>query len=79
MITKHDYCLLYSKGGESREIIELVNWLCRQNVPYIAITNDINSTLSKNAQITLLTHVKEEACPLKLAPTVSTTASIGFI
>ena len=66
MITKNDYLILYSKGGESREIIELVNWLCRQNISYIAITNEKDSTLSKNAKITLLTHVKEEACPLKL-------------
>ena len=77
-ITKDDYLVLYSKGGESREIIELVNWSCRQNIPYIAITNDASSTLSKNAKITLLTHVKEEACPLKLAPTVSTTASLAL-
>ena len=67
MITKNDYLVLYSKGGESREIIELVNWSCRQNIPYIAITNDESSTLSKNAKITLLTHVKEEACPLKFS------------
>ncbi|WP_295160038.1 KpsF/GutQ family sugar-phosphate isomerase [uncultured Brachyspira sp.] len=78
MITKEDYCLLYSKGGESREIIELVNWLCRQNIPYIAVTNEIKSTISKNAEIILLTHVKEEACPLKLAPTVSTTVSLAL-
>lgn len=78
MITKEDCCILYSKGGESREIIELVNWLCRQNIPYIAITNDPKSTLSKNAKITILTYVKEEACPLKLAPTVSTTASLAL-
>ncbi len=78
MITKDDYCLLYSKGGESREIIELVNWLCRQDIPYIAITNEVESTLSKNAKITLPTYVKEEACPLKLAPTVSTTASLAL-
>ncbi|TXJ37197.1 KpsF/GutQ family sugar-phosphate isomerase [Brachyspira pilosicoli] len=78
MITKNDYLVLYSKGGESREIIELVNWSCRQNIPYIAITNDESSTLAKNAKITLLTHVKEEACPLKLAPTVSTTTSLAL-
>lgn len=78
MITKDDYLILYSKGGESKEIIELVNWLCRQDIPYIAITNDEKSTLSKNAKITLLTYVEEEACPLKLAPTVSTTASLGL-
>ena len=78
MITKDDYLVLYSKGGESREIIELVNWSCRQNIPYIAITNDASSTLAKNSKITLLTYVKEEACPLKLAPTVSTTASLAL-
>ena len=52
MITKDDYLVLYSKGGESREIIELVNWSCRQNIPYIAITNDESSTLAKNSKIT---------------------------
>ncbi|PPS21234.1 KpsF/GutQ family sugar-phosphate isomerase [Brachyspira murdochii] len=78
MITKDDYCILYSKGGESREIIELVNWLLRQNISYIAVTNEIDSTLAKNAKIVLLTYVKEEACPLKLAPTVSTTASLAL-
>ena len=78
MITKEDCCILYSKGGESREIIELVNWLCRQNIPYLAVTNEINSTLAKNAKIVLLIHVYEEACPLKLAPTVSTTASLAL-
>lgn len=47
MITKDDYCILYSKGGESREIIELVNWLLRQNISYIAVTNEIDSTLDQ--------------------------------
>lgn len=78
MITKDDYMLLYSKGGESREIIEIVNWLCRQNIPYIAITNETHSTLATYSKVTLLLHVKEEACPLKLAPTVSTTASLAL-
>lgn len=78
MITKDDYVILYSKGGESREIIEMVSWLLRQGIPYIAVTNDESSTLADNAQIVLLLHVKEEACPLKLAPTVSSTASLGM-
>lgn len=78
MITKDDYVILYSKGGESREIIEIVSWLLRQKIPYIAITNDQSSTLADNAQIVLLLHVKEEACPLKLAPTVSSTASLAI-
>jgi len=78
MITKDDYVILYSKGGESREIVEIVSWLLRQSIPYIAITNDKSSTLAGNAQIVLLLHVKEEACPLKLAPTVSSTASLAI-
>lgn len=78
MITKDDYMLLYSKAGESLEIIEIVNWLCRQNIPYVAITNEEKSTLAQHAKVTLLIHVKEEACPLKLAPTVSTTASLAL-
>ncbi len=78
MITKDDYLILYSNAGESREIIELVNWLCRQNIKYIAITNNKESTLAKYADITLLIYVKEEACPLKLAPTTSTTVSLAL-
>lgn len=78
MITKDDYVILYSKGGESREIVEMVSWLLRQSIPYIAVTNDESSTLADNAQIVLLLHVKEEACPLKLAPTVSSTASLAI-
>ena len=78
MITKNDYLILYSNGGESREIIELVNWLCRQDIKYIAITNNKESTLAKYADITLLIYVEEEACPLKLAPTTSTTVSLAL-
>ena len=78
MITKDDYVILYSKGGESREIIEIVSWLCRQHINYIAITADEKSTLAKNAEFVLSLHMIEEACPLNLAPTVSTTASIAL-
>lgn len=78
MITKDDYMILYSKDGESREIVEVVNWLVRQEIAYISITNNLESTMAKYAKINLLIYIKKEACPLNLAPTVSSTASLAM-
>lgn len=78
MITKDDIMLLYSKSGETKELINIVEWLSRESINYIAITSEKKSTLSMHAKITLLINSKEEACPLKLAPTVSTTLSLAL-
>ena len=47
-------------------------------IPVIGITNDINSSLSELSDVVLLLHVDEEACPLGLAPTTSTTATLAL-
>ncbi len=78
MITKDDVMILYSKSGEVSEMSNMVNWLLRQAIPYIAITNEINSFIAKHAHITLLIYVEKEACPLNLAPTASSTVSLAL-
>ena len=78
MITKDDVMVLYSKSGEVSEMSNMVNWLLRQAIPYIAITNEINSFIAKHAHITLLIYVEKEACPLNLAPTASSTVSLAL-
>lgn len=78
MITKEDCMILYSKSGEVSEMSNMVNWLGRQSIPYIAITNEINSFLAKHAKYTLLIHVEKEACPLNISPTTSSTVSLAL-
>ncbi len=78
MITDNDVMVLYSKSGEAVEMSNMVNWLTRQSIQYIAITNEVESTMSTHAHIVLLTHVEREACPLNLAPTSSSTVSLAL-
>jgi arabinose-5-phosphate isomerase len=76
MITKDDAVLLLSNSGETEEIISLLPLLKSLNLTVIAITGNENSTLAKFAQVNLDITVKQEACPLDLAPTASTTAQL---
>ncbi len=78
MITESDVMILYSKSGEATEMSDMVNWLCRNNIAYIAITNDEHSFIGKHAHIVLLIYIEEEACPLNLAPTASSTVSLAL-
>lgn len=76
MITKSDVVLALSYSGESEELISLLPYLKRLDVPLIALTGKPHSTLAKAATINLDTSVEKEACPLGLAPTSSTTAAL---
>ena len=78
MITSQDVLLLLSNSGESSEIIALLPALKRMGVLIIAITGNTTSTLAKVADIHLLAKIKQEACPLGLAPTTSTTLSLAL-
>jgi len=78
VIAKGDLVLAFSYGGESREMAPLLNFLSRKGVPLIALTGKGSSTLARSAQVVLDISVKEEACPLGLAPTSSSTASLGM-
>jgi len=78
MITKDDVVFAISNSGESDEIVKLLPQLKRRGTPIIAMTGRADSTLSKAATVHLDTAVAKEACPLNLAPTASTTATLAL-
>jgi len=78
MITDRDVVLALSYSGESDEILMLLPVLKRQGNPLIAMTGRAQSTLAREADLHLDVSVPAEACPLALAPTASTTASLAM-
>ena len=76
MICRGDIVLLLSNSGESDELVSLITPLKKLGLPLIALTGSPRSTLSKNADVHIDISVQEEACPLGLAPTTSTTATL---
>ena len=76
MITKNDVVLAVSNSGQTEEILTLLPLLKRKNIPMICFTGDSQSELGMASTVNLNTHVNEEACPLGLAPTASTTAAL---
>lgn len=76
MLTQNDVILAISNSGESEEIISILPFIKRLNVPLIALTGKPQSALAKAATIHIDVSVKQEACPLGLAPTASTTAAL---
>jgi arabinose-5-phosphate isomerase len=78
MITRSDAVLALSNSGETRELLLLVPHLKRLAVPLMVMTGKTDSTLARAASVTLDVGVPEEACPLNLAPTASTTATLAM-
>ena len=78
MITPEDIVIALSNSGETDEILRLLPMLKRAGVPLIAMTGRAESTLARHATAVLNAYVKEEACPLNLAPTASTTATLAL-
>ncbi|GLR72849.1 KpsF/GutQ family sugar-phosphate isomerase [Agaribacter marinus] len=76
MLDSKDALIAISNSGETSELIHLLPSIKRLKIPVIAITNNINSSLAKFANVALNLHVKSEACSLGLAPTTSTTATL---
>ena len=76
MITKNDVVLAVSNSGQTEEIITLLPLLKRKNIPIVCLTGNSQSELGMASTVNLNTHVTEEACPLGLAPTASTTATL---
>lgn len=73
-----DLAFLLSNSGQSEEILRLVPVLKRFGVRIVAFTSTAQSDLARHADLKLLFHVPREACPLKLAPTASTTAALAL-
>ena len=78
MITGHDVVIAISYSGESEEILKVLPMIKRRGTPVIAITGRASSTLAVEADVHLDAAVEKEACPLNLAPTASTTATLAL-
>jgi arabinose-5-phosphate isomerase len=78
MITRVDAVLALSNSGETPELVLLLPHLKRLAVPLIVMCGRADSTLGRAASVTLDVGVPEEACPLNLAPTASTTAALAM-
>ena len=77
MVAANDIVLAMSNSGETEEIIRVLPFIKRRGVKLIALTGKQKSTLAEMSDIVLDIGVKEEACPLGLAPTASTTAAMA--
>ena len=78
MITKHDIVLALSNSGETHELIAIIPMIKRLGVPLIALTGESSSTLAVESTVHINVSVEKEACPLGLAPTSSTTATLAM-
>ena len=78
MIDKEDVVLILSNSGETEEIVSLIPMIKRMGITIIALTGNKKSKLSNEASVHVYVEVKEEACPMNLAPTASTTAALAM-
>lgn len=76
MITANDVVLALSNSGTTNEIVTLLPLIKRLGITLISMTGNPDSTLATAAEVNLDTHVTQEACPLNLAPTSSTTVTL---
>ena len=77
MIDEKDIVLIFSYSGETEEIISLIPYLNKKEIKIIAFTGNIDSKLSPQRDIHIHVPVEEEACPMNLAPTASTTNALA--
>ncbi|HEY6011087.1 MAG TPA: KpsF/GutQ family sugar-phosphate isomerase [Nitrospirota bacterium] len=78
MVTRGDTVIALSNSGETEEIARMLPSLKRLGIKIISLTGNSESTLAKNSDVVINVGVKEEACPLGLAPTASTTATLAM-
>jgi arabinose-5-phosphate isomerase len=78
MVTREDVVIAISNSGETRELLEILPFLKRNGNRLISMTGNGNSTLARSGDVSIDVRVKEEACPLGLAPTASTTATLAM-
>ncbi|MCL3883989.1 KpsF/GutQ family sugar-phosphate isomerase [Marivita sp. GX14005] len=78
MITRNDAVILISNSGETRELADMIAYCTRFEIPLIAITKKPGSTLARAADHVLQLPDAPEACPLRMAPTTSTTLTMAL-
>ncbi|HEV2861830.1 MAG TPA: KpsF/GutQ family sugar-phosphate isomerase [Pyrinomonadaceae bacterium] len=77
VLAAEDVALVFSNSGETPELVELLPYLKHRGAPIIAVVGDTDSTLARKADVALAASVDQEACPLNLAPTASTTVALA--
>lgn len=77
-ITTDDIIVLISNSGQTTELLRFIPFLQQRKIPIIGISGNAESALAANSTCHLLVHVEHEACPLNLAPTNSTTATLAM-
>lgn len=78
IVGRDDVAILISKSGETEELTGLVEFLSRSGVSIVAMTGKVGSSLGRAASVVLDCSVAEEACPMDLAPTTSTTVTLAM-
>lgn len=78
IVSRDDVGVFISKSGTTSELAGLMEYLARLGVPVIALTGQLDSPLARHARVVLDCAVSQEACPLDLAPTSSTTAALAM-
>ncbi|HLE63214.1 MAG TPA: KpsF/GutQ family sugar-phosphate isomerase, partial [Pyrinomonadaceae bacterium] len=78
IVQADDVVIVLSNSGETDEIVTMLPYLKHREVPIVAIVGNVNSTLGNRADAVLNASVDQEACPLNLAPTASTTVALAI-
>ncbi len=78
LVKAEDVLIVLSNSGETDEVIAMLPFLKQRNVPIIALVGNLRSTLARRADVVLDASVDQEACPLNLAPTTSTTVALAL-
>ena len=78
IITRQDVVITFSYSGETVEVLQMIGHINALGIPMIAVTGNPNSSLAKASTVFLSVAVDKEACPLGLAPTASTTATLAL-
>lgn len=78
LVTPDDVVIALSNSGETDEVLTMLPYLKNRRVPIIALVGNLRSTLARSADVVLDASVDQEACPLNLAPTTSTTVALAI-
>jgi arabinose-5-phosphate isomerase len=78
LVTGEDVTVVLSNSGETAEVVALLPYLQHRRTPIIAVVGNLSSTLARRADAVLDASVEQEACPLNLAPTTSTTVALAI-
>lgn len=78
LVAVGDVAVVFSNSGETAEVLELLPYLQHRRAPVVAVVGNLSSSLARRADVVLDASVEQEACPLGLAPTTSTTVALAI-